>query len=76
MHIKCLLKRAQTNRSGQLKVTVINHFPRKDPEVFNQEKQRYERFLGDQVKYTSTSFQDFAASPLAVLRPLPARETH
>ncbi len=73
MHIKYLLKRAQTNRSGQLKVTVINHYPGKDTQVSNQEKQRYERFLGDQVKYTGTSFQDFAASPLSVLRPLSAR---
>jgi len=73
MHIKYLLKRAQTNRSGQLKVTVINHFPGKDTEVSNQEKHRYERFLGDQVKYTGTSFQDFATNPLSVLRPLPAR---
>jgi len=69
MHIKYLLKRAQTNRSGQLKITVVNHFLDKDNEVSKQEKYRYERFLGDKVNYTDMSFQDFAANPLCLLRP-------
>jgi uncharacterized phage-like protein YoqJ len=41
-----LLKRAQTNRNSPLKVIVINHHPGKDPELAEQEKYRYERFLG------------------------------
>ncbi len=69
IHIKYLLKRAQTNREGVLKVTVINHFAGKEPETSKQEKYRYERFLGSKVNYTDMSFQDFAADPLAVLRP-------
>ena len=45
IHIKYLLKRAQTNRDGTLRITVINQHPDKDPELSKQEKQRYERFL-------------------------------
>jgi hypothetical protein len=69
IHIKYLLKRAQTNRSGVLTVTVINHFPDKDPELADQEKYRYERFLGTTVKYTKRSFEEFAADPFAVIEP-------
>jgi len=69
IHIKYLLKRAQTNRGGALKVTVINNFVGKDHEITKQEKHRYDRFLGNGVDYTGMSFEDFAANPLAVLRP-------
>jgi hypothetical protein len=68
IHIKYLLKRAQTNRDGTLRITVINQHPDKDPEVSKQEKQRYERFLGATVNYTGLSFGDFAANPMAVVR--------
>ena len=33
IHIKYLLKRAQVNRNGALRVTVVNHYPGKDPEM-------------------------------------------
>jgi len=69
MHIKYLLKRAQTNRDTTLKITVVNHFDGKDPREADHEKHRYERFLGTSVNYTGLSFQNFAADPMAVLRP-------
>jgi len=67
IHIKYLLKRAQTNRVGQLKFTVLNHYKGKDPKAAAEEKYRYERFLGSRVKYTDMSFEDLAANPLTVL---------
>ena len=69
IHIKYLLKRAQTNRSDTLKFTVINHYNHKDPKVVEEEKYRYTRFLGGKVNYTTMSFENFAAAPLAVIRP-------
>jgi hypothetical protein len=73
IHIKYLLKRAQTNRDGTLRVTVINNFPTKKLEVANQEKYRYERFLGTSVEYTAKSFEEFANDPLAVIHPATVR---
>ncbi len=67
IHIKYLLKRAQTNRDGPLAVTVINNHVGKDPELAEQEKKRYRRFLGEHVDYTTLSFGDFVADPLAVI---------
>jgi hypothetical protein len=69
IHIKYLLKRAQTNRAIPLRVTVINHHPGKKPAEARQEQDRYERFLGGNVNYTAKSFEEFAADPLPVLRP-------
>jgi len=69
MHIKYLLKRAQTNRVDSLAITVINNHPGKDPELADQEKKRYRRFMGQGVDYTSLSFDHFVADPLAVIRP-------
>jgi hypothetical protein len=69
IHIKYLLKRAQTNRDQLLTVTVINNHAGKDPELADQEKKRYRRFLGEQVDYTTLSFGEFVADPLAVIRP-------
>ena len=69
IHIKYLLKRAQTNRSGPLKVTVINHHPQKSPKEAKEEKYRYSRFLGGGVNYTMKSFSDFAAAPMRVIAP-------
>lgn len=69
IHIKYLLKRAQTNRDGNapLRVTVINHHADKLPEDSQQEERRFKRFLGDRVDYTEKTFQQFAADPDAVL---------
>lgn len=75
MHIKYLLKRAQTNRdkSQTLRFTVINNPP---PKYFKtkkekeqnkvrkeQEKARYERFLGKVTYDMKNTFQYFAANP-------------
>lgn len=68
IHIKYLLKRAQTNRVVPLRITVINNHPGKKPSEARQEQDRYERFLGGSVNYTPNSFEEFAANPLAVLR--------
>jgi hypothetical protein len=69
LHIKYLLKRAQTNRREPLKITVINHHADKKATATEEERTRYSRFLGDKVEYTSMSFQDFVANPLGVVRP-------
>ena len=71
IHIKYLLKRAQTNRDDDLKITVINHFPGKKAKESEPEKARFQRFLGNRVNYTTMSFKDFASDPLPVVR-LPA----
>lgn len=68
IHIKYLLKRAQTNRDGQLDFTVINHYVGKQPDEVQQEECRFKRFLGNCVDFTKISFEEFAANPLAVLR--------
>jgi NAD-dependent SIR2 family protein deacetylase len=68
IHIKYLLKRAQTNRAVPLRITVINNHPGKKRAEAQQEQDRYKRFLGDNVNYTQKSFEDFVADPLAVLR--------
>jgi len=67
MHIKYLLKRAQTNRSGPLQFAVINDFPGKSDNMRADEETRFKRFLGSGVNYTALSFQDFANDPLASL---------
>jgi hypothetical protein len=73
MHIKYLLKRAQTNRTCELKVTVINQHDGKEFEVARQEEHRYKRFLGKVVDYTRLSFKDFATNPLPIVRPTTGR---
>jgi hypothetical protein len=67
IHIKYLLKRAQTNRDDDLTFTLINHHAGKDPDLVDQEKYRYERFLGKNVNYTLKSFQDFCNNPFDVI---------
>lgn len=74
IHIKYLLKRAQTNREEALQLTVINNHPGKELEATVQEKQRYQRFLGSKVNYTQSSFEDFVSDPVAVMRPQPRTE--
>lgn len=69
IHIKYLLKRAQTNRDTPLKITIINNHPDKKPTEIDQEKDRYVRFLGTEVNYTDKSFEEFVADPLAIVRP-------
>jgi hypothetical protein len=67
IHIKYLLKRAQTNRSAPQKFTVINHFPGKSDSICKEETYRYKRFLGLGVNYTEMSFEQFADDPISVL---------
>lgn len=68
IHIKYLLKRAQTNRDVPLRITVINDHPGKKVSEKQQEQDRFRRFLGNTVKYTTNSFEDFIDDPLTVLR--------
>jgi NAD-dependent SIR2 family protein deacetylase len=67
IHIKYMVKRAQTNRQGRLHVSVINNHARKKPGVADEERARYRRFLGASVDYTDLSFEDFAKDPVAHL---------
>jgi NAD-dependent SIR2 family protein deacetylase len=70
MHIKYLVKRAQLNRDrhvNPLQVALVNHFPGKAPDVAAAERQRFQRFLGNEVVDTRRSFQEFANAPLDVL---------
>jgi hypothetical protein len=68
IHIKYLLKRAQTNRDRQLRFTAINQHKGKKADQCQQEEYRYKRFLGRNFNYTGLSFEDFVANPLAVIR--------
>lgn len=68
MHVKYLIKRIQTNRAGELKISVVNNHPGKKPHSAAAERRRYRRFLGGQVEYTDLSFEAFAARPRKVLR--------
>jgi hypothetical protein len=67
IHIKYLLKRAQTNRPTPMKFTVINHYDGKKESECQPERERYQRFLGPEVNYTTSSFRDFAVDPLVML---------
>jgi SIR2-like domain len=69
IHIKYLLKRAQTNRDAPLKVTVVNNHPGKKASDVQQEQDRYARFLGSAVEYTDKTFEQFAADPFMLLKP-------
>jgi hypothetical protein len=67
IHIKYLLKRAQSNRDMPLKITVVNNHPGKKATDAQQERYRYMRFLGNAVEYTDKSFEQFASDPFLVL---------
>jgi hypothetical protein len=66
IHIKYLLKRVQTNRDRALRFTVVNQAPNKENHIVLEEKTRYLRFLGPNVRYSELSFSDFAANPMSV----------
>lgn len=61
MHIKYLIKRIQTNRTDRLKITVINNYPGKMQHKIVEEKERYLRFLGQEVLFTDSTFEDFCS---------------
>lgn len=63
IHIKYLLKRIQTNRNGNLRITVLNHFSGKSFTYMNEEIRRYLKFFGVQVEYLPFGFEDFAENP-------------
>lgn len=63
MHIKYLLKRIQTNRTDRLKITVINNYQGKKMEKVEEEKNRYMRFLGTEIRFTNDTFEDFCQRP-------------
>jgi hypothetical protein len=69
IHIKYLLKRAQTNRDGDLTFTVMNHHPGKDVDLVSQEISLralswHWRQLHPQV---FQSFEDFSNDPFDVI---------
>ncbi len=74
IHIKYLLKRAQTNRQEELRFTVINDHPGKTEEEKKLERERFRRFLGPRVQYTDFSFEEFAQNPMNVLQAAPAEQ--
>ena len=65
MHIKYLIKRVQKNRRGEtpLRISIINNHKGKKKSIKDEEKGRYERFLGNSVNYTKLSFEQFAERP-------------
>lgn len=68
MHIKYLIKRIQTNRANKLRITIINNYPGKKPEKITEEKERYMRFLGTNIRFTDNSFEDFCRQPESFLQ--------
>lgn len=69
IHIKYLIKRIQKNRRNphSLKITVINNHTGKKNETKEEEKLRFQRFLGYNVNYTGFGFEDFANDPKIVM---------
>ena len=69
LHVKYLIKRAETNRRNRpLRFTIINHYLGKTPGEIDSETQRLSRFLKGPIDFTSKSFEDFARSPERVYR--------
>jgi hypothetical protein len=69
IHIKYLLKRAQTNRLPGARAchyTVVNCHRGKSMRAAAEERKRYRRFLGPhRVHYADLGFEEFAADPAA-----------
>ena len=64
MHIKYMLKRVQTTRDNKpLKFIVINNHTNKLSSALEKEEMRYKRFLGEDIIFTKSSFEDFAQDP-------------
>ena len=65
IHIKYMIKRVQTSRKkAPLKFMVFNSYTDKKEESKKKEKERYKRFLGEDVIFTDNSFEEFANDPL------------
>jgi NAD-dependent SIR2 family protein deacetylase len=67
IHIKYLLKRAQTNRKLPVSYSVVNNHSDKTKEMIELEKNRFARFLG-KVEYTELSFEEFAKNPSKLVK--------
>ncbi|MFA6151857.1 MAG: SIR2 family protein [Chitinophagaceae bacterium] len=69
IHIKYLIKRIQKNRRNpqSLKITVINNHEGKKQETKDEERLRFQRFLGHNVDYTDYGFEEFADNPKIVM---------
>lgn len=69
IHIKYLIKRIQINRQNEsLKFSIINNFTGKTNDSRLEEKNRFIRFLGRKVNYTSYSFEEFAENPSLIIK--------
>ena len=65
IHIKYMIKRVQTSRKkAPLKIIVLNNHEKKQESSLEKEKDRYKRFLGENVIFTNNSFQDFSNNPM------------
>lgn len=65
IHIKYMIKRIQTNRNNApLKIMVFNNHSGKKEESMKREEDRYKRFLGKDVIFTKSSFEEFSTSPM------------
>lgn len=69
IHIKYLIKRAQTHRKTPPIYHVVNHHPGKKAQACKAEEARFVRFLGRGVNYTRCSFKKFRMAPYDVIRP-------
>ena len=68
IHIKYMLKRVQSSRKKPpLKIMVFNNYDEKKEYSLKKEEDRYKRFLGEDIVYTRSSFQDFAKDPIKYL---------
>lgn len=64
MHIKYLIKRVQKNRrNNNLRFSIVNNHSRKSKEIKDEEKHRFQRFLGSGINYTDLSFEEFSNNP-------------
>ncbi len=64
IHIKYMLKRVQTSRQkNKLKIIVFNYYKGKKSYSMTKEERRYKRFLGEDVIFTHSSFEDFTLNP-------------
>lgn len=59
IHVKYLVKRLQIYRNYKLRITVFNNYEGKSKQSLLKEENRYKRFLGSEVDFTSFTFDDF-----------------
>jgi NAD-dependent SIR2 family protein deacetylase len=64
IHIKYLLKRIETKRNKELKISVFNYYKGKSRKTIEEEKRRFSRFFSKKVSYFIKSFEDFVSDPI------------